>query len=356
MQSPSQSPMAQDAADTAHRVGVIGASGFAGSEFLRLAAGHPRLEVVWATGDSQAGVAVSELYPSLGGAYGDARFATWDPDLLDEVDSVVLALPHGASQKLIGEISGRVRFVIDLAADFRLKDAALYDEWYGETHTAPELLADFVYGLPELYRGKIAGATQVAAPGCYPTAAILALEPLVRAGLVQTDKIIVDAASGVSGAGRPPKPNTTFCTVDEDFTAYGLLDHRHTPEMEAHLGSRVLFTPHLAPMSRGILVTAYATPAVDAELTTESLLAALDGAYCEEPFVSVSERPPSTKATMGSNMAHVSARYDQRTSTVIAMCALDNLVKGTAGGAIQSLNIMAGWDESLGLPRVGLSP
>lgn len=337
------------------RLGIIGASGFAGSEVLRLAAGHPLIDVAWATGDSQAGTSVADLYPSLAPAYPTTTFATYDAAMLDDVDAAVLALPHGASQALVPEVAARVRWIIDLAADFRLKDASLYDTWYGAPHTAPELLDSFVYGLPELYRDEIASAARVAAPGCYPTAAVLALAPLVRAGVIEPAGVIVDAASGVSGAGRPPKPNTTFCAVDEDFTAYGLLDHRHTPEMEAHAGASVLFTPHLAPMNRGILATCYGRPARGG-LSTDAVLAELAAAYADEPFVVVSERIPSTKATQGSNSAHVSARYDERTDTVLVLCAIDNLVKGTAGQAIQCLNLMAGLGETTGLPVVGLTP
>lgn len=337
------------------KIGIIGASGFAGSEVLRLTASHPSLDLAWATGDSQAGTAIADLYPSLAAAYGGQRFVPYDTALLADVDAVFLALPHGASQALVPELVGRVRWVIDLAADFRLQEASLYDQWYGISHTAPELLPSFAYGLPELYRDQIAEAQCVAAPGCYPTAAILAVEPLVRAGIIETAGVIVDAASGVSGAGRPPKPNTTFCTVDEDFTAYGLLDHRHTPEMEIHSGASVLFTPHLAPMSRGILATCYGRPARQG-LSTVSVMDALHDAYAGEPFVVVSDRVPSTKATQGSNCAHLSARFDERTGTVIVLSAIDNLVKGTAGQAIQCLNLMAGLGETTGLPVVGLTP
>ncbi len=341
--------------DGSVKIGIIGASGFAGSEVLRLTASHPSLELAWATGDSQAGTAIADLYPSLAAAYGGQRFVPYDTALLADVDAVFLALPHGASQALVPELVGRVRWVIDLAADFRLQEASLYDQWYGISHTAPELLPSFAYGLPELYRDQVAEAQCVAAPGCYPTAAILALEPLVRAGIIEPTGVIVDAASGVSGAGRPPKPNTTFCTVDEDFTAYGLLDHRHTPEMEIHSGASVLFTPHLAPMSRGILATCYGRPARQG-LSTASVMDALHDAYAGEPFVVVSDRVPSTKATQGSNCAHLSARYDDRTGTVIVLSAIDNLVKGTAGQAIQCLNLMAGLGETTGLPVVGLTP
>jgi|JI10StandDraft_1071094.scaffolds.fasta_scaffold46915_4 N-acetyl-gamma-glutamyl-phosphate reductase len=337
-------------------VGVIGASGFAGSEFLRLAAGHPNLQIGWATGESQAGTAIADLYPSLAAVHPNQVFVSYEPALLRGIDVVVLALPHGASQAMVPELADAGVRIIDLAADFRLKDASLYDIWYGESHHAPELLDSFVYGLPELYRSDIRSATRVAAPGCYPTAVLLGLAPLVRAGMIERRRIIVDAASGVSGAGRPPKANTTFCAVDENFTAYGLLTHRHTAEMEAHLDAGVLFTPHLAPMNRGILATSYADPAPGAELTTEVVLAALADAYADEPFIVVDERPPSTKATQGSNCAHLSARVDPRTGTVIVLAAIDNLVKGTAGQAIQCLNLMVGLDEPTGLPRVGVTP
>ena len=213
-----------------------------------------------ATGDTMAGTPAADLYPSLAAGYPDLSFSTYDPAAVAGLDLVFLGLPHGASQGIVPELLGKVGHLVDLAADFRLQDPSLYPRWYGEAHTAPELLPAFAYGLPELFRDEIKAAAHVATPGCYPTAASLALAPLVRAGVVETTGIIVDAASGVSGAGRPPKPTTTFCTVDEDFTAYGLLDHRHTPEMEQVLGRSVLFTPHLAPMNRGILATCYARP------------------------------------------------------------------------------------------------
>ena len=216
--------------------------------------------------------------------------------------------------------------IVDLAADFRLRDPAAYRQWYGHDHAAPDLLSRFAYGLPERHRKDIATAQAVAAPGCYPTAATLALAPLVDAGAIETTGVIVDAASGVSGAGRAPKPTTHFGTVNEDFVAYGLLDHRHTPEIEQATGAKVLFTPHLAPMTRGILATCYARPT--RPTSTEDLLDLLHTAYAGEPFVVVSDRPPSTKATWGSNTAHLTARYDPRTGWVVVLAALDNLVKG----------------------------
>jgi N-acetyl-gamma-glutamyl-phosphate reductase len=336
------------------QVGIIGASGYTGVELLRLCAQHPHLEVVLATGDSQAGNRAAALYPSLAAAYPDLAFTPYDSAACEGLDLLFLALPHGASQEIVPDVRKRVGAVVDLAADFRLKDADLYPRWYGEEHHHPELLAEAVYGLPELFRPDLTDATLVAAPGCYVTAAALALAPLVRLGLVETTGIIVDAASGVSGAGRGPKPATSFCTVDEDFTAYGLLDHRHTPEIEQATGAQVLFTPHLAPMNRGILATCYARPA--GSTSTTELLDALGEFYGAEPFVVVSPASPSTKATLGSNTAHLTARYDERTGCVLAIAALDNLVKGASGQAVQCANVVLGLPETAGLPLVGLYP
>ena len=335
-------------------VGVIGGSGFAGGEFLRLAASHPNLRIAWATGESSAGQLIADAVPSLAAMFGNDVFMSYEPHLLEGVDAVVLALPHGASQSLVPELVDRVQWIVDLAADFRHRDPQIYLDWYGEAHACPELLESFVYGLPELYREQIRGATRVAAPGCYPTSATLVLAPLVRAGVIDSTHVIVDAACGVSGAGKPPRTTTTFNAVAENFTAYGLLDHRHTPEMETHTGASVLFTPHLAPMNRGILSTCYGR--VLGGHTTQTALDVLRDAYADEPFVVVSDRSPQTKACQGSNTAHLSVRVDERTRTVVALAALDNLVKGTAGQAIQCLNLMAGLPEPTGLPTVGLMP
>jgi len=250
----------------------------------------------------------------------------------------------------------RVRLVVDLSAAFRLTDAQAYPTWYGFAHTAPALLARAAYGLPELGRDALRGARLVAAPGCYVTAASLALRPLVEAGVIDPHGVIVDAASGVSGAGRTLKAPYLFGSVNEDFTAYGLLDHRHTPEIEQVTGAQVLFTPHLAPMNRGILATCYARPAAGTSPTTASLLAVLSRRYAREPFVVVRPAPPSTKATLGTNAAHLTARHDARTGWVVALCAIDNLTKGAAGGALQAANVALGWDETAGLARVGLYP
>lgn len=336
------------------KVGIVGASGFTGAELMRLLAAHHGFEVAVVTGDTQSGARVADVYPSLAPAYGETTFETYEPGLVENLDVVFLGLPHGASQGIVPELLDSVAHVIDLSADFRLKDPGLYDIWYGEEHRRPDLLDRFAYGLPELFRSDLVDAPAVAVPGCYPTAAALALAPLVRAGAITTEGLIVDAASGVSGAGRPPKPHTTFCAVDEDFTAYGLLTHRHTPEIEQVLGVPVLFTPHLAPMNRGILATCYARPVGDC--STDHLLGLLAESYAGEPFVLVDQRAPSTKATAGSNSAHLTARYDERTGHVVVLCALDNLVKGASGQAIQCANLACGLPEATGLSTAGIYP
>ena len=333
------------------RIGVIGASGYAGAELLRLCAQHPHLEACLAVGDTQAGVDVATLYPSLAAAYPGMSFSAYDPADLEGLDLLFLAMPHGESSKVMEEVRKRVPAVVDLGADFRLKDAALYPEWYGEEHPGPALLAEFAYGLPELFRDELRGAKAIAAPGCYPTAAGLALAPLVREGLIEPAGVVVDAASGVSGAGRGKFP---YAGTNEDFVAYGLLDHRHTPEIEQVTGAQVIFTPHLAPMNRGILATCYARPARG--VSTVTVLEALGDFYTDEPFVVVSDRPPSTKATLGSNSAHLTARFDERTGWVVALCAIDNLVKGAAGQALQCANLSLGHDETEGLSAAGIYP
>ena len=337
------------------RIGIIGASGFTGAELLRLAAQHPQFEVVAATADSQAGVAAADLYPGLAGAYPGLVFERFDPAQLDGLDIAFLGLPHEASMAMAPELVGRVGLVVDLSAAYRLKDATQYPVYYGFEHDQPELLAEAVYGLPELHRDELKGARLIATPGCYVTTATLALRPLVEAGLVETKGVIVDAASGVTGAGRKSDYGYSFTTVDENFAAYGLLKHRHTPEMEQEIGAQLLFTPHLVPMNRGILATCYARPA-RADLTTEGLLEMLRERWRDEPFMVVTDGSPSTKATLGSNAVHVTARYDARTETVMAIAALDNLAKGASGGAVQAANVALGLDETAGLTKVGVAP
>jgi len=337
-------------------VAILGASGYTGVELLRLIAHHPAFRLVVATGDTQAGTPVASLYPNLAATYTDLVFSAHDPSVCDGADLVFLGLPHEASLELVPDLVGRVGCVVDLSAAFRLKDASAYPEYYGFTHHRSDLLERAVYGLPERHRAALVGASLVATPGCYVTAATLAIAPLVDAGLIDTTSVIVDAASGVSGAGRAPKHTNLFCTVDEDMNAYGLLNHRHTPEMQEQIGATVLFTPHLVPMNRGILATCYAKPASGRSLSTSDVMSALRDAYASEPFVVVRDDAPSTKATLGSNAVHLTARYDARTGNVIVIGALDNLCKGASGGAVQAANVALGLDETAGLTAVGVYP
>lgn len=348
-------------ATSVKRVGVVGASGYTGTELLRLIAGHPELELAVATGDSKAGTPIADLYPSLAAAYGDRTYDPFTPEAVDGLDLVFIGLPHGISMSVVPQIRGRVGHIVDLGSDFRLHDKNLYPEWYKAEHSAPALLDEFVYGLPELFRDKIKGAELIAATGCNAATAVFALSPLLDAGLIDGTGMIVDLVTGVSGAGRPPKENTTFCTVDEDVTAYALLTHRHTPEIEQAITERtgqdtsVLFTPHLAPLNRGIIATCYARPAQDG-LTTAVALDAMRSFYADEPFMVVSERSPSTKATLGSNSVHLTARVDPRTGMVMAIATLDNLMKGASGMAVQNANLALGLDETMGLSTIGVYP
>ncbi len=340
--------------------GIVGASGFTGAELMRLLVGHPNLDLKIATGDSKAGTLVRDLYPSLAAAYPTMAYQPFEPEKLDGLDVVFVGLPHGISMSVVPQIRGRVKHIVDLGSDFRLHNKDLYPDWYGAEHTAPELLAEFVYGLPELFRSKIEGAELIAATGCNAATAVFGLAPLLNAGMIAGEGAVVSLLTGVSGAGRPPKENTTFCTVDSNAEAYALLTHRHTPEMEQALTeysgkpAQLLFTPHLIPMNRGIIATCFADAVGD--VTTESALEALADAYCDEPFMVVSERPPSTKATLGSNTVHLTARFDPRTNKVMVISALDNLMKGASGMAVQCANIALGLPEGSGLPIVGVYP
>ncbi|MCY7338531.1 MAG: N-acetyl-gamma-glutamyl-phosphate reductase [Sphingomonas bacterium] len=333
------------------QVSILGASGYVGGELMRLIAGHPELEVAVAFGASAAGRPVAELCPHLSLAYPELRFAAWDPALLAESDLILAALPHGETQRLADDLLAPGVPLVDLGADFRLDSGADYERWYGEAHARPELIGSFVYGLPEFTRGEIAGSKRVAAPGCYPTAASLALRPLIAAGAIEPKGIIVDAASGVSGAGRAASGGTHYCSVEGNMRAYGLLNHRHTAEIEMMIGGEVLFTPHLVPMSRGILATCYARATRPSDP-----LAILREAYAGERFVLVGEAPPETKWAAGSNAAFVTARFDERTGMVVAIAAIDNLGKGAAGQMIQCANLMLGLDEGAGLSNMGIFP
>ncbi len=337
------------------KVGILGASGYAGTELLRLAAAHPAMEVAVAAARSAAGRPVAEHTPALAAAYPDLVLSEVDPKGLGDLDVAFCALPHGESQDLVPELVDRVGLVVDLGADFRLAHPDTYRRWYGTDHRAPHLLGQAVNGLVEHHRAELEGARLIAVPGCYPTAAALALVPLVRAGLLDaTEGVVVDAVSGVSGAGRAATAHLHFGEVDGGVSAYGLLEHRHTPEMEQAMGTTVLFTPHLAPMTRGILATCYARPAP--KVTTGDVEEALQAAYAHHRFVTVVREPPSTKATLGSNSAFVAARADARSGRVVALCVLDNLGKGAAGQAVQAMNVALGRPEAEGLSLAGTYP
>jgi N-acetyl-gamma-glutamyl-phosphate reductase len=320
---------------------------------------HPEIDVVHVTADSNAGAEVGALYPSLAAAYPAMTYGAMDPAAVAGVDVVFLAMPHGASQGFAPSVIDEVGHVVDLGADFRLPPDE-YARWYGEVHTRPELIDRFAYGLVELYRAEVHAARHAAVPGCYPTAATLALAPLHAEGLVAPD-VVVDAMSGISGAGRGLKVSSHFSEADASVSAYGLLAHRHTAEMEQVLTKvagepvQVLFTPHLVPMVRGMHATCHATPAVDG-LSTPQLLDLYRDFYAAEPFVVVGEGPPPTKAATGANTCHVTVRFDERTGRVLALGVLDNLTKGASGAAVQNANVLLGLDETLGLPTVGCWP
>ena len=330
---------------------ILGASGYVGGELMRLIAAHPAMAVGVVYGASSAGEKIAIAHPHLALAHPELRFAAWDASLLAGCDLIFAALPHGETQRLADELLAPDIPLVDLGADFRLDDGATFEAWYGEPHSRPELLPSFTYGLPEFFRAAIAKSNRVAAPGCYPTAASLALRPLVDAGAIETTDIIVDAVSGVSGAGRGASSGTHFCAVDGNFRAYGLTGHRHTAEMEMVTGASMLFTPHLMATSRGILATCYARATGPCDP-----LSILRDAYAGERFVHVGETLPESKWATGSNAAFLSARYDERTGTVIALAAIDNLGKGAAGQMIQCANLMLGLDETAGLSNIGVYP
>ena len=330
---------------------ILGASGYVGGELLRLLAGHPGIAAGRLLGSSNAGQTVAALHPHLAIAYAGRTFEAIGEAPLDDCDLIFAALPHGETQKLADRLTASGARVVDLGADFRLDTAEDYARWYGEEHVRPELLGEFVYGLPEVKREAIRGAKYVAAPGCYPTAATLALRPLVEAGIALRNGLIIDAVSGVSGAGRAASAGSHYCSVEGSMRAYGLLGHRHTAEMKMMLGGEPLFTPHLAPMSRGILATCYAKATGPCDP-----VAVLREAYADEPFVCVTEAVPETKWASGSNAAFVTARYDERTGMIVAVAAIDNLGKGAAGQMIQCANLMLGLGEGAGLSNCGVYP
>jgi N-acetyl-gamma-glutamyl-phosphate reductase len=340
-----------------HSVAVLGASGYGGGELLRYLSGHPSLAVAWGTADSNAGKLLGEVAPHLLGL-GDVRLEATDAAAVPDVDLAFLALPHGTAAETGRALAARGIKVVDFSADWRLRDPGAYEQWYGWAHAYPNELAGWVYGMPELYRSEIGAATRVANPGCYPSAITLALAPLLRAGVVTSAGIVVDAASGVSGAGKNVSADYLFTELDGSFKAYRVGNHQHTPEVEQELAIaadedvRITFVPHLAPMARGILATCYAqmTSGVDA------VRDALQTAYKGEPFVHVLETQPTTKQVAGTNHVLIGVGADERTNTVIVTSAIDNLGKGAAGQAIQNANLMLGLDETSGLQTTAVYP
>ena len=336
------------------RIGIVNVTGYMGAEAARLLHAHPEVELTSVTGRSAAGKPLGEVFPHL------APLGLTVAEELGEVDAIVSALPHAASAQALLPYIERGLPVVDLSADFRLRRVEEYEPWYGK-HPAPELLAQAVYGLPELHRDEIAAAKLVASPGCHATAAILALAPAVKAGLIEPD-IVVDSKTGVSGAGRTLGLSYHFSEANEGVSAYGLGGHRQLPEMTQELGAlweapapRITFVPHLVPMTRGILVTCYATLHGEAGQVGRIRDLYRDF-YRESPFVRVVDEPPATKQTLGSNRCFLYPTVDERTGRLIVVSCLDNLTKGGAGQGVQCLNLMLGLPESTGLDGTALYP
>lgn len=337
------------------RVAIVGASGYAGAELARLLASHPRMRTVVLTSTSEAGRRVADVYPALA-PHVDATYVAPDIQAIAaSCDVVFLAVPHTAALALAPELNSAGVTVIDLSADFRLGSAEVYERWYGVPHTAPGLLAEAVYGLPEMDRSSLPGARLVACAGCYPTAALLAAMPALEAGIAGHELVIVDAKSGISGAGRSPGPGTHFPAVAESLAPYNVTVHRHTPEMAQGLSrisrsaTRVVFSPHLVPMSRGLLATVYLK--LTGPFRVADAVALYRERYAGEAFVTVhgEGRMPSTLEVRGSNRAHIGIAVDEEAGMLVAACAIDNLVKGAAGQAVQCANVALGIEETAGL-------
>jgi len=343
------------------KIGIYGASGYTGQELLRLLLRHPHVEVVAVTSRRYAGVPVADIYPVFIGLT-DLAFVHASPeDLAGAVDIVFLALPHGVSMSVAPIFLKAGKKVIDLSADFRLRDIAIYERWYCR-HTARNIIKESVYGIPELYGDEIAKAKLVANPGCYPTSVILGLAPLLKAKCIDDGSIVADSKSGVSGAGREPQVGTLFCEVDEGFKAYKVGEHRHTPEMEQEISVlagcdvSISFTPHLLPITRGILSTIYAT--LQREVATKELISLYRAFYQGRKFIRVYKAGtfPNISSVRGSNFCDIGLTVDARTKRVIIICTIDNLIKGAAGQAIQNMNLMCGLSEDTGLTMIPLFP
>jgi len=344
------------------KAGIIGATGYAGGEIVRLLMGHKDVEIVWYGSRSYVGKKYADVFANMFQIVDDKCLDDNMEELASQVDVIFTATPQGLCASLITEeILSKVK-VIDLSADFRIKDVSVYEEWYKLEHKSPQFIEEAVYGLCEINREKIKEARLIANPGCYPTCSTLAIYPLVKERLIDPSTIIIDAKSGTSGAGRGAKVDNLYCEVNENIKAYGVAGHRHTPEIEEQLsyaaGEPVVlnFTPHLVPMNRGILITAYASLCRD--VSYEEVKAAYDKYYANEYFVRVLDKDvcPQTKWVEGSNFVDVNFKIDPRTKRVIMMGAMDNLVKGAAGQAIQNMNLMFGLKENEGLAIVPMFP
>ena len=344
------------------KIGIIGATGYAGGELVRLLMGHPKAEIVWYGSRSYIDKKSYEVFQNMFQIVDEKCMDDNMEDLVKQVDVVFTATPQGfCASVLTEEILSKVK-IIDLSADFRIKDVKTYEEWYKIEHKSPQFLEEAVYGLCEVNREAVKKARLVANPGCYPTCSTLSIYPLVKEGLIDPNTIIIDAKSGTSGAGRGAKVDNLYCEVNENMKAYGVSTHRHTPEIEEQLGYAagqkvtLNFTPHLAPMNRGILVTAYASLTKD--VTYEEVKAVYDKYYAKEKFVRVLDQDvcPQTKWVEGSNFVDVNFKIDSRTGRIIMMGAMDNLVKGAAGQAVQNMNLMFGLDETLGLCQAPMFP
>jgi len=344
------------------RVAIAGASGYTGAELLRLLLQHPLTKVVALTAETHANQPIGKVFPNLAGFLDLTCLALDTAKLAAEAEFIFLALPHKTSMAVGADLIQRGTRVLDLSADYRLKDVAAYPRWYGVEHVAPHLLKEAAYGLPELHRAEIADARLVAVPGCYPTGAVLGLAPLIAEGLVDPDSVIIDAISGVSGAGRKADLPLHYSEINESLKAYGVGTHRHTPEIEQELSRlagrevTVSFTPHLAPLTRGILTTI--TASLQSQRRAADLLPLYRKYYHAAPFVRVlaEKQLPETKHVLHSNFCDIGLVSDARTGRVIVVTAIDNLVKGAAGQAVQCLNLMAGLDERAGLWIPGLFP
>ena len=345
---------------TSIRAAVLGASGYTGADLLRLTARHPKITLTALIAKTHTGQSLAQVFPHLA-SLGLPVLVTSDQVDWSKIDVAFCGLPHGTAHAEIAKLPQRVK-VIDMSADFRLRDLRVYAEWYGAAHSAPALIKNAVYGLTEHYRDAIKDARLVACPGCYPTAVLLALLPLAKAKLIQSDDLIIDAKSGVSGAGRSLKQNLLFSEAGEGLSPYGIGSHRHVPEIEQELALtmgapvKVNFTPHLAPMSRGELCTCYVRLAGRA--TADDLRQALADAYATSPFVHVVEEGviPATQHVRGSNFCHLGVFADRLPGRAIVVSAIDNLVKGSAGQALQNFNLVYGFEETLGLQQLPLFP